>query len=254
MRPVLGASRSIVPDMQEFFSFTASSYDAESLTPMLAEKSAEGWSVVSIVAAGTNIVAFLSRESAEGADSASVAEMAADVSVAASPVAAAAVAAAAVIDTPALPAVNTPYVPADSSISTMPAAAPAAATPEAATAEAAIAAAAAAATAANEPAGWATAPENDVADLTAQVAASLDAAAKNTADFSGQVAAEAVVVTEDVAEQAVEATAGAAPESGVPAGWYADPSGRYELRYWDGNAWTEHVSRAGQQFTDAPVA
>ncbi|MFT7503625.1 MAG: hypothetical protein ACI91Q_002437 [Gammaproteobacteria bacterium] len=254
MRPVLGASRSILPDMQEFFSFTASSYDAESLTPMLAEKSAEGWSVVSIVAAGTNIVAFLSRESAEGADSASVAEMAADVSVAASPVAAAAVAAAAVIDTPALPAVDTPYVPADSSISTMPAAAPAAATPEAATAEAAIAAAAAAATAANEPAGWATAPENDVADLTAQVAASLDAAAKNTADFSGQVAAEAVVVTEDVAEQAVEATAGAAPESGVPAGWYADPSGRYELRYWDGNAWTEHVSRAGQQFTDAPVA
>lgn len=254
MRPVLGASRSILPDMQEFFSFTASSYDAESLTPMLAEKSAEGWSVVSIVAAGTNIVAFLSRESAEGADSASVAEMAADVSVAASPVAAAAVAAAAVIDTPALPAVDTPYVPADSSISTMPAAAPAAATPEAATAEAAIAAAAAAATAANEPAGWATAPENDVADLTAQVAASLDAAAENTADFSGQVAAEAVVVTEDVAEQAVEATAGAAPESGVPAGWYADPSGRYELRYWDGNAWTEHVSRAGQQFTDAPVA
>jgi hypothetical protein len=40
----------------------------------------------------------------------------------------------------------------------------------------------------------------------------------------------------------------------VPAGWYADPSGRFELRYWDGTAWTEHVSRAGQQFTDPPVA
>ena len=40
----------------------------------------------------------------------------------------------------------------------------------------------------------------------------------------------------------------------VPAGWYADPAGRYELRYWDGGTWTEHVSRAGQQFTDAPVA
>jgi hypothetical protein len=40
----------------------------------------------------------------------------------------------------------------------------------------------------------------------------------------------------------------------VPAGWYADPAGRYELRYWDGTTWTEHVSRAGQQFTDAPVA
>ena len=44
------------------------------------------------------------------------------------------------------------------------------------------------------------------------------------------------------------------PESTVPAGWYADPSGRFELRYWDGSAWTEHVSRAGQQYTDPPVA
>jgi hypothetical protein len=40
----------------------------------------------------------------------------------------------------------------------------------------------------------------------------------------------------------------------TPAGWYADPSGRYELRYWDGSAWTEHVARNGQQFTDPPVA
>jgi hypothetical protein len=40
----------------------------------------------------------------------------------------------------------------------------------------------------------------------------------------------------------------------VPAGWYADPAGRFELRYWDGSTWTEHVSRSGQQFTDPPVA
>jgi hypothetical protein len=40
----------------------------------------------------------------------------------------------------------------------------------------------------------------------------------------------------------------------VPAGWYADPAGRFELRYWDGSTWTEHVSRAGQQYTDPPVA
>lgn len=42
--------------------------------------------------------------------------------------------------------------------------------------------------------------------------------------------------------------------SAVPAGWYADPAGRFELRYWDGGTWTEHVSRAGQQYTDPPVA
>ena len=40
----------------------------------------------------------------------------------------------------------------------------------------------------------------------------------------------------------------------VPAAWYKDPSGRYEMRYWNGSAWTEHVSRGGQQFTDPPVA
>lgn len=44
------------------------------------------------------------------------------------------------------------------------------------------------------------------------------------------------------------------PTPTVPSGWYADPSGRFELRYWDGTGWTEHVSRAGQQFTDPPVA
>jgi hypothetical protein len=50
------------------------------------------------------------------------------------------------------------------------------------------------------------------------------------------------------------AAAPAAAAPSVPAGWYADPAGRFELRYWDGGTWTEHVSRAGQQFTDAPVA
>ena len=46
----------------------------------------------------------------------------------------------------------------------------------------------------------------------------------------------------------------AAPTPSVPAGWYADPAGRFELRYWDGTAWTEHVSRGGQQSTDPPIA
>lgn len=52
--------------------------------------------------------------------------------------------------------------------------------------------------------------------------------------------------------EVVVAAAAVAPA--VPAGWYADPAGRFELRYWDSNQWTEHVSRAGQQFTDPPVA
>jgi hypothetical protein len=73
--------------------------------------------------------------------------------------------------------------------------------------------------------------------------------------------AVAEVAPEPAAEQApvspieVSAPAAAAvPASSTPAGWYPDPSGRYEVRYWDGLQWTEHVSRQGQQFTDPPVA
>ena len=35
-----------------------------------------------------------------------------------------------------------------------------------------------------------------------------------------------------------------------PPGWHPDPSGRHELRYWDGTRWSEHVSDAGQVSTD----
>ncbi len=60
---------------------------------------------------------------------------------------------------------------------------------------------------------------------------------------------------EPAAEPAAAAAGAAAAAAGAaPAGWYADPSSRYELRYWDGSTWTEHVSRAGQQYTDPPVA
>ena len=38
------------------------------------------------------------------------------------------------------------------------------------------------------------------------------------------------------------------------ANWYADPTGRHQLRYHDGIAWTEHVSDNGQQSTDPAEA
>lgn len=38
--------------------------------------------------------------------------------------------------------------------------------------------------------------------------------------------------------------------SDAAANWYPDPHGRAELRYWDGSAWTEHVSTAGVQSAD----
>jgi hypothetical protein len=197
--------------MQEFSSVTASSYDADSLTPMLNDKAAEGWGVVSIVSAGTNIVAYLSRDAGQldAIEEAAVEVVAEEVAV------------------------------------------------EEAAAEVAVEAAiveeaAAEVAATEEPAGWASAPESDttapaddsIASLAAQVAEPVPVLAADP-----EPAVVEPVVAEPVAAEPVVAA-----EPAVPAGWYADPSGRFELRYWDGGAWTEHVSRAGQQFTDPPVA
>jgi uncharacterized protein YxjI len=40
---------------------------------------------------------------------------------------------------------------------------------------------------------------------------------------------------------------------GHPANWYPDPFGRFELRYYDGTQWTEHVSNGGTQQVDPPA-
>ena len=40
----------------------------------------------------------------------------------------------------------------------------------------------------------------------------------------------------------------------VEASWLPDPSGTHELRYWNGTAWTEHVSDQGVTGQDAPAA
>ena len=56
------------------------------------------------------------------------------------------------------------------------------------------------------------------------------------------------------AATAATSVASSVGDAVAPAAWYPDPSKRFELRYWNGTAWTEHVSRAGQQFTDPPVA
>jgi hypothetical protein len=36
-----------------------------------------------------------------------------------------------------------------------------------------------------------------------------------------------------------------APVGAAPAAWLADPTGRHQLRYWDGSAWTANVSDNG---------
>jgi hypothetical protein len=39
----------------------------------------------------------------------------------------------------------------------------------------------------------------------------------------------------------------------VPAQWFADPSGRHQHRWWDGNVWTEHVADNGVVSVDTPL-
>ena len=43
---------------------------------------------------------------------------------------------------------------------------------------------------------------------------------------------------------------GAIRRSVSPPAWHPDPTGRCDLRYWDGHLWTEHVTRNGDQGTD----
>src|SRR5436190_12075122 len=38
------------------------------------------------------------------------------------------------------------------------------------------------------------------------------------------------------------------------AGWYPDPSGRHEHRYWDGTRWTEHVASHGRPGVDPDLS
>jgi hypothetical protein len=64
--------------------------------------------------------------------------------------------------------------------------------------------------------------------------------------------AQAPVAQAPVA-QAPVAQAPVAQAPVAPANWHPDPTGRFELRYFDGTAWTEHVVRGGQQSIDPVV-
>ena len=211
--------------MVEFSSVSASSYNPEALVTKLQEKAAEGWDVVSIVPTGGDVTAFLKRAGAGDAAP------------------------------PGQPSVAESEAP------------PAWTSDGGRAADQATV---------EEPAGWAREP----GPSTAVGAGAAGAAAEERLDQAGEAAEpsygatgteapampeEPVVqiadrtpepVTEPAPAPAVEAPPVAAPQPVVttPAGWYPDPSGRFELRYWDGTQWTEHVARGGQQYTDPPVA
>ena len=92
-----------------------------------------------------------------------------------------------------------------------------------------------------------------VANTVATPAASTpatSAATSATWSSTASTSASTPVVTSPVNTSVTSSVGDAA----APANWYPDPAGRFELRYWNGSAWTEHVSRNGQQSIDPPVA
>jgi len=50
-----------------------------------------------------------------------------------------------------------------------------------------------------------------------------------------------------------EAYATPSRPSGPDAGWYADPRGRHQLRWWNGTQWTDNVLDGGVASNDPPV-
>ena len=117
---------------------------------------------------------------------------------------------------------------------------------------------------ASEPAGWGTAPEAAPKAAEPTFGAAGNVWERGEQNQQGQPSygspsggySDSVSTGRDYGSGAINTTSAPVPSSAptIPMGWYSDPSGRYELRYWDGNGWTEHVSRAGQQYTDPPVA
>ena len=172
--------------MYEFDSISVSSYEASSLAAKLTERSGDGWDVVAIVPAGSEITAYLRRAGSGSSESATADDTAG-------------------------------------------------------------------AAAASSTSSWDTAGAGAAAASHAERAGRVGH--RSGVDAPPRRRPQPGAGGASAAQPRRGATAPATPTTpSVPAGWYNDPAGRYELRYWDGSAWTEHVSRAGQQYMDPPVA
>jgi hypothetical protein len=93
------------------------------------------------------------------------------------------------------------------------------------------------------------------AAVTAQVSSpAVVSGPATSATWSSATTATTSASTPVVTSPVNTSVASSVGDAAAPANWYPDPAGRFELRYWNGSAWTEHVSRNGQQSIDPPVA
>lgn len=210
--------RPTMSPMYEFDSVSVSSFEAAELAATLTAKSAEGWEVAAVVTAGSDVVAYLRRstDAAEQGDTAGAAV------------------------TPAESAQT--HTPAETS------------SPETSGSDLLTAGSAAPSSAADSGSvGWGSTggAANSGASSTSGSGSGSGTSGSGQSSFGGS---DSNGSWGGSAQQAVAPPVTQQQTPAVPAGWYADPAGRFELRYWDGGAWTEHVSRQGQQYTDPPVA
>jgi hypothetical protein len=223
----------MVPPMSfEYASVSASAYDVNSLVGKLNEKAADGWDVVSIVPTGGDVTAFLKREASAASDGEGAL---ADTSETAGTADVGDAAAAAPYGTGTAAAVSEPSGWAAEPTTASDDGGPLPSSTETSWS-------AGSATVEEEP------PAPTEPEPVSETPSSYAGAGSSEPSYSGAAASEPASTT---------AAAPAAATTSVPttpAGWYPDPSGRYEMRYWDGDKWTEHVSRQGQTFTDPPVA
>jgi hypothetical protein len=102
----------------------------------------------------------------------------------------------------------------------------------------------------------ASAPKSLGADSSSEITTQPSTTTGTPAVTATVSAPEADTAQTDTSSVETDPAASAAESSvpEVPANWYKDPSGRFELRYWNGTAWTEHVATGGRQSVDPPKA
>ncbi len=92
----------------------------------------------------------------------------------------------------------------------------------------------------------------------------VDVAGKRTrAQFRDRAVGEADALVEELTELGRRAREERRPvrpamatsgrDEAVPSGWYPDPSGRHEQRYWHDGLWTGHVANGGRRSTESPT-
>jgi hypothetical protein len=63
--------------------------------------------------------------------------------------------------------------------------------------------------------------------------------------YPGRYPGQQLPLPQPIEHPSIAATQTAPPALSAPPSWQGDPSGRFDFRYWDGDEWTEFVSKDG---------